>query len=485
MEKCVKIPLGVSLIWLQRGDFIKDTTLEKRSIRREIYGLILPIIFENIFQISASLVTVAMIGRLSPADISAQGICMRITETLNSLFRGVAIGVTVYIARAYGEKNTGKCFHVFRQSILSAVPMAILFAAILFAAPRTFLSFLTAKENLLGIGSTYMRLTVCGLPFVTIMALVTSAFQGHSDTRTPMLIAVWVNACNIVFGYVLIFGVGGFEGLGINGAAIALSLSQCIGAVTGLILLFFGKRKVFARRQLSEERGFRLDWPYIREIYSTGIPAALENFFWQFSAIVMSRAILSYGEVCFSAYQIGIQAESIAEMPALGFGVAATALSAKAIGMGSDHLFKSYFKEQVRLCTVISIVTSLSLLLLPGVFMSIMTPNQDIQKVGTVYVFIMGFVQIPQNLSCILNGTLRASGFKNTPLIVSFIGIWLIRIPLALLVAYVLKWDTLFLWLCIALDQIVRITLSTFIFKKQNVLQSAALHSHPQPEAGA
>ena len=72
-----------------------DTTYSRKEIRKEIFALILPIIMENVFQVSASLVTVAMIGRLSPLDISAQGIVMRITETLNSLFRGVAIGSTV------------------------------------------------------------------------------------------------------------------------------------------------------------------------------------------------------------------------------------------------------------------------------------------------------------------------------------------------------------------------------------------------------
>lgn len=441
-------------------------------MRKEIYALIIPIILENIFQVSAGLITVAMIGRLSPADISAQGLCMRITETLNALFRGVAIGVTVYIARAYGEKKTDKCFHVFQQALVSAVPLALLFGVILFMFPTPFLSFLTDKPHLLQIGSSYMQLTVCGLPFVTTMALVASTFQGHGNSKTPMMIAVLVNACNIILGYVLIFGIGSFGGLGINGAAIALALSQAIGAITGVVLLFFGPFKVFEPVQL---RGIfsRWDMPYIKEIYTTGIPAAMESFFWQFSAIIMSKAILSYGEVCFSAYQIGIQAESITEMPAIGFSVAATALSAKAIGMKNRELFGSYFKEQMRLCTLISIVTSLLLILLPGVFMGLMTPNAEIQKVGVVYVFVMGFVQIPQNLSRILSGTLRAAGYKNTPMIISFIGIWLFRIPMALLVTYVLKLPPLFIWLCIALDQFLRITISALVFKKRNVLHTA------------
>lgn len=200
-----------------------DTTYSRKEIRKEIFALILPIIMENVFQVSASLVTVAMIGRLSPLDISAQGIVMRITETLNSLFRGVAIGSTVYIAKAYGAKSMDQCFKVFKQTLISAVPMAILFGSVLFALPTQFLRILTDSSELLTVGAGYMRLTVMGLPFVAIMALVTSAFQGHSNTKTPMMIAMLVNISNIVLGYVLIFGVGGIGGFGIYGAAAALT----------------------------------------------------------------------------------------------------------------------------------------------------------------------------------------------------------------------------------------------------------------------
>ena len=435
--------------------------------------LILPIILENIFQVSAGLISVAMIGRLTPLEIASQGICMRITESLNVIFRGVAIGSTVYISRFFGEKNRDKCFTVFHQATIATVPIALLCAVILFMFPQTFLSMLSDKADLIAVGSNYMRITVCGLPFVSIMALVTSAFQGHSNTKTPMEIAVLVNVCNILLGYVLIFGIGSFEGWGINGAAIALTLSQAIGAFVGLGLLFCkGKLQLFSLSQLKGKL-FHYDFHYIKEIYSTGIPAAVENFLWQFSAIIMSKAILSYGEVFFSAYQIGIQAETITEMPALGFSVASTALAAKAIGMRDQNLFNRYFKEQVRLCTILSTVTSLALILLPKAFMSVMTTNKEIQAVGVVYVFVMGFVQLPQNLSRILNGTLRASGYKNVPMLIAFIGIWLFRIPLALLITYVFHADIFWIWICIAADQFIRIIASTLVFKKYKIMDSS------------
>ena len=55
----------------------------KKVIKRDIYQIIIPLILENILQISANLVITAMVGRLLANDISAQGICIRITVSDN------------------------------------------------------------------------------------------------------------------------------------------------------------------------------------------------------------------------------------------------------------------------------------------------------------------------------------------------------------------------------------------------------------------
>ncbi len=161
--------------------------------------------------------------------------------------------------------------------------------------------------------------------------------------------------------------------------------------------------------------------------------------FWQFSAIILSKIILSYGSSAFAAYQLGIQAETITEMPAIGFSTASTTLAARAIGKKDENLRKIYFRELIRVAFTISVVTSILLVLFPGVFMRMMTNKEELQSIGIQYVFVMGFIQIPQNLSRIYNGTIRAMGHKNTPMIVAGFGIWVVRIPLCLIVAFLLK----------------------------------------------
>ena len=125
-----------------------------------------------------------------------------------------------------------------------------------------------------------------------------------------------------------------------------------------------------------------------------------------------------------------------------------------------------YFKELIKVALAISIVTSALLILLPGVFMQLMTNKEELQRIGIQYVFVMGFIQIPQNLSRIYNGTIRAMGHKNTPMLVAGFGIWIVRIPLCLAAAFLLKLPLTVIWIVIAMDQLSRFCLSVCLYRK-------------------
>ena len=426
----------------------------KKAIKREIYQIIIPMILENILQISANLVITAMVGRLLANDISAQGICIRITDTLWCFYKGVAIGATVLIARAYGGGRHQECRKIAEQTMLTELIIVLVFQVVLYFQAPLFLGFFSKDAQILSLAQGYMKTIVFGFPFVVIM-----------------------NVVNIVCGYCFIFGAFGIPGMGIKGAAAALVTAQAVGACTGLYLLYKKKGGLF-RKMPAAHRFFSLDRKCVYEIYTTGIPAALESMFWQFSAIILSKVILFYGNQAFAAYQLGIQAEEITEMPAIGFSTASTTLAARAIGRQDEELRKIYFKELLKVGVVISSVTSLLLILLPRFFMTLMTDKPELQAIGVVYVFVRGFIQIPQNLSRIYNGTIRAMGYKNAPMLVAGFGIWIVRIPLCILAAYGLGLPITAIWIIIAVDQISRFLLSAGLYyriskKRERTLETA------------
>lgn len=447
---------------------MSERLYDKKVIRKEIYYLIIPIILENIFQMSSGIISAAMIGRLEPTLISAQGICSRVTGVLWCLFKGIGIGATVVIAKAHGEGNMAKCKKVFEQTAVTGVVISIISMAIVLFYSSSILSFFTENSNTLNEAGKYMKIVIFNSPFVLIMSAVTAVYQGHGNTKTPMYIAVAVNIVNLVLGYLLIYGKLGFPKLSLIGAGTAIVSSQIVGAALGLYLLYNRKNGLFST-YASGKSIPRIELPLMKEVYSIGIPAAFESMFWQLSAIIMSKVILSYGEVTFAAYQLGLQAEILSEMPAVGVGVAATSLTANAIGRRDDKLLRAYTKQLITTTAIISLFSSILIIVFPRLFMSFFTSNIQIQDIGIKYLVVMGFIQVPQNLSKVLNGTIRSAGYKNVPMIISFVGIWVVRVPLALIFAYIMKLDIVFIWLCMAADQIMKCTISGIIFKAKKV----------------
>ena len=116
------------------------------------------------------------------------------------------------------------------------------------------------------------------------------------------------------------------------------------------------------------------------------------------------------------------------------------------------------------------LAASVALFTFAGGFMTLLTDKPEIQAIGRVYVFIMGFAQIPQDLAKVYNGTIRSAGYRNMPMMISFIGIWCVRVPISVVFGKLLGWDISFVWIAIALDQIVRILLSIGVFQKKRVI---------------
>ncbi len=154
-----------------------------------------------------------------------------------------------------------------------------------------------------------------GLPFLTIILIVAGILQGTGNAKTPMRIAFIMNLLNLGFSYALIFGHFGFKPMGLKGAAISTVLAQIIASLLGLWVLF-SQGGILSYS--TGKNSFKLDKEEVVSIYKVGLPSSFESIFWQIAAIIITKIILSHGEVALAAYQLGLQAESISYMPAAG-----------------------------------------------------------------------------------------------------------------------------------------------------------------------
>ncbi|MDL2274454.1 hypothetical protein LJC34_07970, partial [Oscillospiraceae bacterium OttesenSCG-928-G22] len=149
--------------------------------------------------------------------------------------------------------------------------------------------------------------------------------------------------------------------------------------------------------------------------------------------------------------------------------IATTTLTSRAIGKRDGKLFRSYYSEIVKIALVVGVVATATLCLIPVPFMKLLTDKAVLQQIGAGYVFIMGFAQVPQVMTKVLNGVIRSTGGTRVPMYFSIIGLWVVRIPLILLVGSYLHLHINFIWALIAMDMTSRMIMGLIYTKKKDV----------------
>ncbi len=152
-----------------------EKVYDKNIIRKQIFFLIIPVMLENIFQMSAGLISAAMIGRLNPSLISAQGISSRVTGILWCLFKGIGVGATVVIAKNRGEDDMIKCKKAFEQTCITGCLLAVLLIFIVLFYSSGITAFFTTNAQTLKSAGEYLKIVVLTAPFLLIMSAVTAA----------------------------------------------------------------------------------------------------------------------------------------------------------------------------------------------------------------------------------------------------------------------------------------------------------------------
>lgn len=448
---------------------MENNQLDDKHIRNKILSMILPITAENILQMMAGVVSMAMVGRISALAVGAIGLSTILFRIIWAVFKGISTGVSVFVAQSYGANNYQKLKSVSEQGFILSIAFSVILQQILYWNAEFLIGIFNPTPELLADGITYARLISWSIPFAAIILMNSGILQGMGNAKIPMYLIGILNIVNIILCSLLIFGNFGFPALGLRGAAIAYNIAYIVAALLGLFALF--------RRGGTFDKlggGFKLIFnkTEARQLLKFGLPTSFETSFWQLSSIVITRAILTFGETEYAAYQLGLQAEAISYMPAIGFSIAASTFIGQAVGSGDKQIGRKYLKHLLKLTIIITAIAGGSLLFFPKIIMRALTDDLQVISIGTGYLFVMGLVQIPQNMANILNGALRGAGYAKVPMVNAGLGIWLVRIPLVLFMTYVLRLDIHWIWISMGIDLIFRFFLSYFTFKKKDIFNN-------------
>jgi len=406
------------------------------SIRCNVFRLSLPVLLSSLFQRLVGIVDIFLTGGLGASAIAATGLGQLLLFSTMTIFWGLSTGTTVVIAHLTGAGRHEEA----RRAAATAVVACLTLTAICTVTGSLWggemARLMGATVEVQALSGAYIRLVFQWLVWTTGVNILSAIMHGKGQTRIPMQGILLVNILHILIAWLLIYGRMGLPALGVQGAAIAINLSEFIGC---LYLLWQALRGGYLQINLPDRTLFS-------KIWQVGWPVALERVAQQSGQLVYSSVIIAYGTTAYAAHQIGLSIESLSFMPGAGMGIAAATLMGQSLGAKKYQRAKASHGEALRLALVVMGCMAIIFLAVPQYLMMIFTHDPEVIRQGSVFLRIVAFAQIPLAISFVYAGSLRGAGDTFYVFIVTLVAMWGVRVLLAWIVGPILHLSLYAVW---------------------------------------
>jgi MATE family, multidrug efflux pump len=431
----------------------------QKSIRQQVFSLALPVVLSSLLQRSVGIVDIFLVGGLGASSIAAVGIAQIMVFVMMSVSWGINVGVTVLVAQLWGAERKRDAARAAYQAMLLAVGAAGLITLIGLTFGGHVAALLGANASVQEILSDYTNIIFAFIFFTITVNVLAGIMHGTGDTKTPLYATLIVNILHVIVAYPLIYGYLGFSKLGVKGAAIAIAISESMGAA---FLFFHALRK----RYIIISR--TLEIKYASTMVKLGYPIFIDRLLQNMGSLFFAKVILLYGTAVYAAHQVGLAIEAFSFMPGYGIAVAAATIVGQNLGAGRPMEARLSAYEANRLAVILMAMMGLVFFFFPYGLLRAFTRDPEVIRYGILYMKIVAFAQVPLAITMVVGGSLRGAGDTGFIMFATIAGMWFVRLPVAALLAAVVKTEVRYVWSVMLADWLVRMTLLLWRYRKEN-----------------
>ena len=413
-----------------------------------ILKIALPIVISRASYTAMLFVNRLFLSRVGKHELAAAMSGSLSSLVLSSFFVGVVGYVTALAAQYYGAGRRKMCTRATTQALylaLASYPILLAFV------PFIKYVFVAAGQDpsLADLATVYAKMLLAGSIFVILRTALGSFFVGIGKTRIEMVANISGAFVSIPLNYIFIFGKLGVPAMGIRGAALG---TICASFFSFIVLLgFYLRETARAPYKATDAWLFRPD--IMKRLLRFGLPAGVEPFLVWFAFNVFVQLMHSYGPDTAAAATIAFNWDSVAFVPMLGLGTAATSVIGQHIGAKDyDGAQRSvYLTLRVALFYAVAMIVlfvgfagSLVLVFSSG----FQDPNGKIAEMAATMLRLLAIYTIANSSKLVLSGSLRAAGDTAWVMWVSISIHWTMAVAVVLLVRVIhahqyVAWSTL------------------------------------------
>lgn len=423
---------------------------------REIYPLAMPIFIENLSVILMGIFSTFLVSWIGKAQMAAVGLAESFNMIIMSFFMAVALGTSVVVAFSLGRHNRKKAVFAARQSITLLVLVSVLLFIFVEFSGYWIVDIIAGKADpeVKHLTLTFLRLTVLGYPALAFILVGCGALRGAGNTKLPMYLNIIMNILNISISYVLIYGIGSWQGFGFIGAGIGLTTSRYCGMFFILLVLTIKPSRALFIPLRSYFHSFNAR--ILVDILSIGIPASVESVMFNVGKLLTQTFVAGMGTSTIAANFIAFSIAGLLNLPGGTLGATSTIIVGKRLGMGQIYQPTRQLKFIFQFTNILLCLIAFVTMPFAGLLSSLYTNDPEVIEISKHLLWLNALFTPFWASSFVLPYGFKGAKDASYTMWVAIGSMWMCRIVVGYLFGVYLGFGVIGVWFGMFLDWIIR-----------------------------
>lgn len=432
----------------------------KRSLRKEIVRLALPIALQQFMTALVGACDAIMLGKLSQDAMSAVSLATQVTFVFNLFMFAFMAGENMFVAQYYGKGDYTGISQVFSLVTKICGCIAVVFLAGTLFFPEQLMRILTNEETLIVLGSEYLRVIGISYVFSGIAQIFLAIMKNCGAVNMSTLINGVMVILNIALNAVFIFGLSGFPKMGIKGAALATVLATVVQFMWSVGYVLCRIRAVKFSLRSCEKKLFGRFW-------QKTVPLLINNLAWGIGFSMYSVIMGHLGTDAVAANGIANISKNLVVCFCLGLGNAGSIIVGNRLGADRLQEAKEAGETLTKTAIIAGIVSGLVLIALSPFITKMVDLTPTARGYLQKMLLISSYYIAGKSVNCMtIGGIFAAGGDSKFGMLCDSVTLWCIIVPLGCICAFILKLPVMIVYFVLNLDEIIKLPVVYKHYKK-------------------
>ncbi len=386
----------------------------------------IPLLAGNVLQQAYNLVDALVVGNFVGKEaLAAVAVTGILSFLLFSLFSGIALGVTIVVARFVGSGARARLRATVETAYVVAFAGALLVTVLGVIAARPLLLLLDTPAGItLSMAETFLTIIFLGTIGNFGYNLNAGILQGLGDSVSSLVFLAVSVVINIVLDlvFVMVFHWG------VAGVAWATVIAQVVSFIMGTVFIV-RKLKLTSLKPVE----FTFDPRILAEATRIGLPGGVQNMLFCLGTMAIQRLVNGHGSEYMAGFGISGRIDSLSFLPIASFSSAMTTFTGQNCGAGRLDRVRQGFWATHAMSAAVCVVISAGVFWGAPFLMGLFSSDAEVIHAGSEVLWRLMPCYVLLSALFITNSALRGAGEALWPFVASFTSFMILRMPAAYL----------------------------------------------------